>query len=122
MRRGLAILSAIIPVSCFAKTGAVDYSWGASALATMHDYIVTMMLYVLKPTIFKNFSRKQNTRKTYISAIYQKIQIINNLNPIAFNLISLGTNLGTFVPLGTVWCSQVFPKEKPYKIYLQNEN
>ena len=30
-----------------AKCGNVDYSWGADALATMHDYIVTMMLYVL---------------------------------------------------------------------------
>ncbi len=47
MRRGLAILYAVIPVACFAKTGGVDYSWGASALATMHDYVVTMMLYVL---------------------------------------------------------------------------
>jgi hypothetical protein len=28
-----------------AKCGSVDYSWGASALATMHDYVVTMMLY-----------------------------------------------------------------------------
>lgn len=30
-----------------AKSGSVDYSWGADALATMHDYVVTMMLYVL---------------------------------------------------------------------------
>ena len=25
----------------------MNYSWGADALATMHDYVVTMMLYVL---------------------------------------------------------------------------
>ena len=25
----------------------MDYSWGADALASMHDYVVTMMLYVL---------------------------------------------------------------------------
>ena len=25
----------------------MDYSWGADALALMHDYVVTMMLYVL---------------------------------------------------------------------------
>ena len=31
----------------FAKCGGVDYSWGADALALMHDYVVTMMLYVL---------------------------------------------------------------------------
>ena len=30
-----------------AKCGSVDYSWGADALALMHDYVVTMMLYVL---------------------------------------------------------------------------
>lgn len=43
-----------LPVSCllsaqsvFAKCGGVDYSWGADALALMHDYVVTMMLYVL---------------------------------------------------------------------------
>ena len=30
-----------------AKSGSVDYSWGAEALATMHDFVVTMMLYTL---------------------------------------------------------------------------
>ena len=30
-----------------AKCGGVDYSWGADALATMHDYVVTMMLYIV---------------------------------------------------------------------------
>ncbi len=30
-----------------AKCGGVDYSWGAEALALMHDFVVTMMLYVL---------------------------------------------------------------------------
>ena len=25
----------------------MDYSWGADALASMHDFVVTMMLYVL---------------------------------------------------------------------------
>ena len=29
------------------KSGSVNYSWGADALATMHDFVVTMMLYVL---------------------------------------------------------------------------
>ena len=28
------------------KSGSVNYSWGADALATMHDFVVTMMLYV----------------------------------------------------------------------------
>ena len=37
---------AALPAS--AKCGGVDYSWGADALALMHDYVVTMMLYVPK--------------------------------------------------------------------------
>ena len=48
MRRLTGLLvgaSAVLPVS--AKCGGVDYSWGADALALMHDYVVTMMLYVL---------------------------------------------------------------------------
>lgn len=35
----------IIPMSVYAKCGGVNYSWGADALASMHDYVVTMMLY-----------------------------------------------------------------------------
>lgn len=37
----------IIPMSVYAKCGGVNYNWGADALASMHDYVVTMMLYVL---------------------------------------------------------------------------
>lgn len=33
--------------SALAKCGGVDYSWGAGALALMHDYVVTLMFYVL---------------------------------------------------------------------------
>ena len=36
-----------LPVVASAKCGSVDYSWGADALASMHDYVVTMMLYIL---------------------------------------------------------------------------
>lgn len=38
---------ALLPLSASAKCGNVDYSLGADALAGMHDYVVTMMLYVL---------------------------------------------------------------------------
>ena len=38
---------ALLPLSASAKCGNVDYSWGADALAGMHDYVVSMMLYVL---------------------------------------------------------------------------
>mgnify|MGYP000361303219 CR=1 FL=1 len=43
----LCALCSIIPCSALAKSGSVNYSWGADALATMHDFVVTMMLYVL---------------------------------------------------------------------------
>lgn len=39
-------LSTLVPYPAFAKSGSVNYSWGADALATMHDFIVTMMMYV----------------------------------------------------------------------------
>lgn len=42
-----SILLFTVPCSVFAKSGSVNYSWGADALATMHDFVVTMMLYVL---------------------------------------------------------------------------
>ncbi len=43
----VALLSPMFSFTMSAKCGGVDYSWGADALAMMHDYIVTMMLYVL---------------------------------------------------------------------------
>ena len=49
-RRLCAIAAGLCPLlsaPLSAKCGGVDYSWGADALALMHDYVVTMMLYVL---------------------------------------------------------------------------
>lgn len=40
-------IAVAVPFMASAKCGSVDYSWGADALALMHDYVVTMMLYVL---------------------------------------------------------------------------
>ena len=40
-------LAALSVQTASAKCGGVDYSWGADALATAHDFVVTMMLYVL---------------------------------------------------------------------------
>ena len=45
-KRILSALCMLLPCSVFAKSGGVNYSWGADALASMHDYVVTMMLYV----------------------------------------------------------------------------
>ncbi len=36
-----------IPIEAAAKCGSVDYSQGADALARMHDYVVTLLLYVV---------------------------------------------------------------------------
>ena len=43
----LMVLGLGLPAVASAKCGSVDYSWGADALASMHDYVVTMMLYIL---------------------------------------------------------------------------
>lgn len=46
-RLSLAVLGFCICQAAMAKCGGVDYSWGADALAKMHDYVVTTMLYVV---------------------------------------------------------------------------
>lgn len=64
-----------------AKCGGVDYSWGAEALALMHDFVVTMMLYVPKVlykaecwrTKPKTFHNKINC----FSMIYEQNEIYN---------------------------------------------
>ena len=45
--RGILAASLFWANSASAKCGGVDYSWGADALAKQHDFVVTMMLYVL---------------------------------------------------------------------------
>ena len=47
IRHDLPVLCLLSAQSVSAKCGGVDCSWGADALALMHDYVVTMMLYVL---------------------------------------------------------------------------
>lgn len=54
-----------LPVS--AKCGGVDYSWGAEALALMHDFVVTMMLYVPKVL------NKAECRRRKLNELYDKI-------------------------------------------------
>ncbi|MGK4023102.1 hypothetical protein [Bacteroides fragilis] len=77
----LCALCSIIPCSALAKSGSVNYSWGADALATMHDYVVTMMFYVPKVlykaecwrTKPKTFHNKINC----FSMIYEQNEIYN---------------------------------------------
>ena len=46
-RRAIAaILPAVTSLAASAKCGGVDYTMGAEALAQMHDFVVTMMMYV----------------------------------------------------------------------------
>lgn len=47
LRLSFVLTSLFSVQSALAKCGGVDYSWGADGLALMHDYVVTMMLYVL---------------------------------------------------------------------------
>ena len=68
MRRLTGLLfgvCAALPAS--AKCGGVDYSWGADALALMHDYVVTMMLYVPKVL------NKAECRRRKLNELYDKI-------------------------------------------------
>lgn len=80
-KRITSILCMLLPYSAFAKSGSVNYSWGADALASMHDYVVTMMLYVprvlynaecwrIKSKIFQN-------KNNCISTIYEQNEIYN---------------------------------------------
>ena len=48
LRSSLVLIGLFSVQSALAKSGGVDYSWGADALALMHDYVVTMMMYVPK--------------------------------------------------------------------------
>ncbi len=45
IKQKIVCLLILVPYAAFAKSGSVNYSWGADALATMHDFVVTMMLY-----------------------------------------------------------------------------
>jgi hypothetical protein len=42
--KGFISVLGLTALSASAKCGNVDYSWGADALAKMHDYVVTLML------------------------------------------------------------------------------
>ena len=84
MKRGYWILSALtlgVPIRASAKCGGVNYSWGADALASMHDYVVTMMLYVQK-VLNKAECRRTKTNKfrnktNCISMIYEQNENYN---------------------------------------------
>ena len=71
----------LLPYSAFAKSGSVNYSWGADALASMHDYVVTMMLYVQKVLNKAECQRRKSNelhdKNNCFSMIYEKIRNYN---------------------------------------------
>lgn len=75
----LAGCAASLPAS--AKCGGVDYSWGADALALMHDYVVTMMLYVPKvlhkAECWRTKSNTFHNKTNCFSTIYEQVEIYN---------------------------------------------
>ena len=60
-------LATAMPLVTLAKGGSVDYSWGADALATMHDYVITLALYVPKVL------NKAECRRRKLNELYDKI-------------------------------------------------
>lgn len=46
-RTALAAAALLCCQYASAKCGGVDYSWGADGLAKAHDFVITMLLYVL---------------------------------------------------------------------------
>lgn len=70
MKRFHWALSALvlgIPIRASAKCGGVNYSWGANALASMHDYVVTMMLYEIFGQNHTHISYLQIKLKVFIN-------------------------------------------------------
>lgn len=66
-KRILSALCTLLPCSVFAKSGGVNYSWGADALASMHDYVVTMMLYEIFGQNHTHISYLQIKLKVFIN-------------------------------------------------------
>ena len=68
-------------MSASAKCGGVDYSWGANALALMHDYVVTLMLYVpkvlYKAECWRTKSNTFHNKTNCFSTIYEQVEIYN---------------------------------------------
>ena len=81
IKQKIVCLLILVPYAAFAKSGSVNYSWGADALATMHDFVVTMMLYVPK-VLNKTECRRRKLNELHdksncFSMIYEKIENYN---------------------------------------------
>lgn len=75
IKQKIVCLLILVPYAAFAKSGSVNYSWGADALATMHDFVVTMMLYVpkvlYKAECWRTKSKTFHDKINCISTIYE---------------------------------------------------
>lgn len=81
IKQKIVCLLILVPYAAFAKSGSVNYSWGADALATMHDFVVTMMLYVPK-VLYKAECWRTKPKTFYnkincFSMIYEQNEIYN---------------------------------------------
>lgn len=81
IKQKIVCLLILVPYAAFAKSGSVNYSWGADALATMHDFVVTMMLYVpkvlYKAECWRTKSNTFHNRTNCFSTIYEQVEIYN---------------------------------------------
>lgn len=77
----VAVLSPLLSMTLSAKCGGVDYSWGSDALAMMHDYVITMMLYVpkvlYKAECWRTKSNTFHNKTNCFSTIYEQVEIYN---------------------------------------------
>jgi hypothetical protein len=81
IKQKIVCLLILVPYAAFAKSGSVNYSWGADALATMHDFVVTMMLYVpkvlYKAECWRTKSKTFHNKINCFSTIYEQNEIYN---------------------------------------------
>lgn len=87
--RVATFLLLLLPQAVFAKSGGVNYSWGAEALASMHDFVVTMMLYVLRicytiASVVVVIAALQITMKMYLGEDGVKKSIVTLFGAILF--------------------------------------
>ena len=61
------VMSLFTPCTAAAKCGGVDYTMGAEALARMHDFVVTMMMYVVFGQNHTHISYLQIKLKVFIN-------------------------------------------------------
>ena len=69
IKQKIVCLLILVPYAAFAKSGSVNYSWGADALATMHDFVVTMMLYAALQIYIKMNTGEDGIVKSFLSLL-----------------------------------------------------